>query len=398
MSAPKRADDFEVAIIGAGAAGAALGAVLARQGCKTALIDPREPHDRDFRAEKLTAAQWAQVGRLGLQADCRTVMTPEPVVWVARRGRLIEKRASGNLNFRYPSLVAALRRAAMAESALEFVPQRVCELAVAEDRQQIRLGDGRVLFARLAVISTGVGGFLPKSLDFRRKLVFAGHSVSVGFDLAPAGRQKFDFPALTYFGEKPSDALAYLSLFPIDEAMRGNLFVYRPASDPLLDALQRTPDAALSQLLPGLSRIIGLSAVQDAVSLRPVDLYRMENVRRPGIVLVGDAFGTACPASGSGLDKVFSDIVRLNSHLPSWLASPGMAADKIAAFYADPQKIAADASSLSRSRALRDMSTQPGLHWRLRRDLRFITQTARGKLRALLPVPAAQMADGAGLF
>ena len=254
---------------------------------------------------------------LGLQAACQPVLTPEPVVWVARRGRLIEKRASGNLNFRYPDLIVALRNAAVAEKTLEFIPQRVAELTVAEDTQQIRLGDGRKISARLAVIATGVGGFLPKSLGFRRRLVFAGHSVSVGFDLAPVGRERFDFPALTYFSEKPSDAMAYISLFPIGDAMRGNLFVYRAASDPLLDALQKTPDAALRLLMPGLAGVIGNSATRDAVALRPVDLYRMENVNRPGVVLIGDSFGTACPASGSGLDKVFSDVARLAAHFPA---------------------------------------------------------------------------------
>ena len=62
-----------------------------------------------------------------------------------------------------------------------------------------------------------------------------------------------------------------------------------------------------------------------------------------------------------------------------------MATEKIAAFYADPLKIAADAQSLSRSRNLREMTTQPGLPWRLRRDLGFVAQAARGQLRALLP-------------
>jgi hypothetical protein len=98
-------------------------------------------------------------------------------------------------------------------------------------------------------------------------------------------------------------------------------------------------------------------------------------------VLIGDSFGTACPASGSGLDKVFSDVARLSDHAPGWFATPGMGAEKISAFYDDPQKIAVNADSLARSRTLREMSTQAALPWRLRRDLRFYAQSARGIFR-----------------
>ncbi len=378
----EQAPEFAVAIVGAGAAGASLASVLARQGLRIALIDPRDPQKRDFRAEKLTAAQWAQVGEIGLQEVFRPALTLEPRVWVARRGRLIEKCFSGNHNFRYPALMDALRSETLARPNIEFIPQRVAEIVAGEDGQQVRLGDGRMVVARLVVIATGVGGFLPKELGYERRIVFAGHSVSVGFDMAPLGRKRFDFPALTYHGERPADRLAYLSLFPIREAMRANLFVYRGVDDPWLALMKSSPEAALRDIMPGLARLVGGFVVQDAVSLRPVDLYRMEKVRRPGVVLIGDAFGTACPASGSGLDKVFSDVAQLAAHLPEWLATPGMGTKKIASFYDDPRKIAADADSLSRSRNLREMTTQAALPWRLRRGLRYYAQQARGKIRA----------------
>jgi 2-polyprenyl-6-methoxyphenol hydroxylase-like FAD-dependent oxidoreductase len=381
-----RVQEYDVAIIGAGVAGASLGAVLARQGLRAALIDPRPPHQRDFRAEKLTPAQWERLGLLGLQAAARPALTEEPRVWVARRGRVIEKRASGNRNFRYPELVLALRSAARAGTGLDFFPERVAELTVGDDGQTIVLGDGRRLTARLAAIATGVGDALPRSLGFRRRLIFASHSLSAGFDIAPQGERRFAFPALTYFGEKPADRLAYLSLFPIGGAMRANLFLYRGPEDPWLATMLSTPEIALPRLMPGLNAVLGAFRVASPVAQRPADLFRMENCRRPGVVLIGDAFAAACPASGSGLDKVFSDVARLNAHLPGWLATPGIAAEKIAAFYADPQKIAVDAQSLKRSRDLREMTIHPGLPWRLRRDLGFIAQSARGKMREVLPL------------
>ena len=389
----ERSGEFAVAILGAGAAGASLAAVLARQGLKTALIEPRVPQERGFRAEKFTPAQWARIGDLGLQQALLPILTHEASVWIARRGRLIDKCASNNRNYRYPALVSALRKEALAQGPLEFMPRRAVEIIAGPDRQAIRLDDGRLVTARLAVIAMGVGGLPPKELGFERRLVFASHSVSIGFDLLPLGRKSFAFPALTYHGERPADRVAYLSLFPIENFMRGNLFVYRCLNDPWLKAIHAAPDAALRKIMPGLGPLIGDFAASEPVALRQVDLFRAENVRRPGVVLIGDSFGTACPASGSGLDTVFSDVARLVDHLPHWLATPGMGAEKIARFYDDPQKIAADAGSLARSRFLREMTIQPGLRWRMRRDIGFIAQAARGKLRAAIASGAIREAE-----
>ena len=68
------------------------------------------------------------------------------------------------------------------------------------------------------------------------------------------------------------------------------------------------------------------------------------------MVLVGDAFETTCPVTGTGTDKVFTDVERLcNIHIPAWLATDGMGVDKIAAFYDDPVKQACDAWSAAKA-------------------------------------------------
>ena len=67
-------------------------------------------------------------------------------------------------------------------------------------------------------------------------------------------------------------------------------------------------------------------------------------------MLVGDAFATTCPVAGTGTDKVFTDVGRLcNVHIPAWLATDGMDADKIAPFYDDPVKKACDAWSMAKA-------------------------------------------------
>ena len=52
------------------------------------------------------------------------------------------------------------------------------------------------------------------------RVISAGHSITIGFDLAPVGRAAFDFPALTFYPQRSTDRMAYLTLFPVGSAMR----------------------------------------------------------------------------------------------------------------------------------------------------------------------------------
>ena len=78
-------------------------------------------------------------------------------------------------------------------------------------------------------------------------------------------------------------------------------------------------------LWPGLRKLMGDFTVPSFVQIRPVDLYVTQGYRQNGVVLVGDAFSTSCPAAGTGARKVLVDVERLcNVHIPHWLATPGM--------------------------------------------------------------------------
>ena len=124
--------------------------------------------------------------------------------------------------------------------------------------------------------------------------------------------------------------------------------------------------------------------VTDDIKIRPVDLYITKGHRQPGVVLVGDAFATSCPAAGTGTGKVFTDVERLcNVHIPRWLASDGMGAEKITAFYDDPVKRACDSFSTDKAYYLRSLSLEDGWPWRARRWTRFLSQLGVGALRNL---------------
>src|SRR5690349_13927984 len=144
-------------------------------------------------------------------------------------------------------------------------------------------------------------------------------------------------------------------------------------------------DEALFALLPRLRHLIGGVEIC-GVKIRPVDLYLSKGYRQAGVVLLGDAFATSCPAAGTGCNKVFTDVERLcNVHIPRWLATPGMGADKIAAFYDDPVKRACDDFAADKAQQLKAFSLDMSLSGRLRRLSKFAGQAARGTVRGSLP-------------
>jgi hypothetical protein len=81
---------------------------------------------------------------------------------------------------------------------------------------------------------------------------------------------------------------------------------------------------------------------------------------------------------------VFTDVERLcNVHIPAWLATDGMAAEKIAAFYDDPVKRACDAWSAAKAYSFRSVSIENGLYWRAQRWTRFVAWFGEGIWRRL---------------
>lgn len=331
----------DIAIIGGGLAGSAAAAVLGRAGLSTVLIDPHTVYPWDFRCEKLGADQLAILNKTGLADAVMRASTHDGQVWVARFGYLIDKKISDQHGILYDDLVNTLR--AERPQDVAFVHAKATAVATSAERQRITLSDGEDISARLVVMANGLNKGLRRQIGIDNRVISAGHSITVGFDLAPVGRAAFDFPALTFYPQRSTDRMAYLTLFPVGSAMRANLMLYRSLDDPWFKQLRDTPEAALQALMPRLANITGEFKVVGPVKVRPADLYVAEGHRQPGVVLIGDAFSTSCPAAGTGTDKVFTDVERLcNVHIPNWLATPGMAQDKIEAFYDDPVKTACD--------------------------------------------------------
>ena len=392
--------DTDVAIIGGGLAGSTAAAMLGRAGIRAMLIDPHPIYPPDLRCEKLDGGQISILRKTGL-ADAILPATTcdgdtrDGKAWVARFGHLIDKRPGGQHGILYDDLVNTMR-AAIPQN-VPLIREKAVGLTITDDRQQVTLSNGTNISARLTVLAHGLSVALKDQVGIERTLTSPCHSITLAFDIKPRHAGAFDFAALTYYPERAADRMAYLTLFPIRTAMRANLMVYRNMDDPWLREMRSDPEQSLFALMPHLRRLTGDIEVIGPIKIRPADLYVSKGHRQAGIVLVGDAFATSCPAAGTGTGKVFNDVERLcNIHIPNWLGSPGMAADKVAQFYDDPVKCGFDNFSTSFAYQLRSMSIDEDFTWRLRRNLQFVIRAAIGAARQLGMIAVADQVASEG--
>ncbi|TPK73742.1 FAD-dependent monooxygenase [Mesorhizobium sp. B2-3-14] len=359
------ATSVDVAIVGAGLAGTTLATALGKAGRKVALIDPHRVHHDEFRAEKTRLEQMQLFDRLGLGPVINTLVTPTNEIQVFRFGQLFERKESTEFGFSYGPLVNGLREALPPQVLL--MVGKVAEVSTAPNWQRLVLTDGTILAARLLVVATGYSEAIRRAIGVERVEQSKAHSLVIGFDLA-VSPQQFGPRSLTFYPGRVRDRIPFLTVFRIGNRMRANLFVYRTVADPWTQAFRASPQQMLLQLMPEIALHCGDFAVNSPVELRQVSLTTTSGHRRDGVIFIGDAFSTTCPAQGDGIHRALTDVDRLcSTYIPLWLATPGMGSGKVSAFYDDPIKIAADEKAMRSSLYAKAIATEIGLAWRIRR-------------------------------
>jgi 2-polyprenyl-6-methoxyphenol hydroxylase-like FAD-dependent oxidoreductase len=387
----------DVVIAGGGLGGSLAAAMLGRAGIDAVMIDPHGVYPPDFRCEKLDGPQTAILMKTGIGEAVLAAGTPDEEAWVARMGRLVERRRGDQHGILYDTLVNTVR--AQIPHGTRFLRSRVADIATSPGLQTVTLGSGETISCRLVVLANGLNNALRQSIGLGRNVISPCHSVTIGFNVRPLARAQFPFSSLTFYGVAPRTRIAYLTLFPVGDVMRANFMLYRDIHDPWLEAFRENPRAVMAEAMPGLEALTGDYEVFGHVKIRPADLYVTTASARSGLVLVGDAFATSCPAAGTGAGKALNDVERLcNEHIPHWLATPGMGAEKITAFYADPVKRAYDAHSIEKAYFLRSLSTEEGFGWQVRRWMRVAASHVRQarRQRGRFHAPAIETPDPAG--
>lgn len=341
----------DVLIVGAGLAGTAAATVLGRSGLRVVLLDTVDPLPYCFKAEKLSLDQVERFRRLGLR-------NVEPC------------------GFFYHDLVNDLRGQLPAE--VDFRVANVESIVTGPETQTLIAENGIEFQTRLVVISAGRSGHLLKQLNIKRRMLSRQHSMAFGFTVAPRDASRLDFDELVFKANHIETRIAFLSLFRIGQIMRANMFAFWDAGDPRTREFLAGPVSTIERLLPDVSRKTGPLRLVGHVDRCPTHLQTAEGHVQAGVVLIGDSFQTNCPATASGMTKVLNDVECLcNFHLPGWLSTPGMGAEKIAQFYDDPRKTSYDRDSWRLAMTMRRAAVNASLPWRLRRQARSWKRTVQ---------------------
>ncbi|ODM73057.1 FAD-dependent oxidoreductase [Bradyrhizobium elkanii] len=376
--------EADVAIVGAGLAGSLARAVLARAGYRVILIDKRSIPPDEFRVEKIAGRQIDILRRLGFIDDVEAIAAPYDRVLNIRSGKLVDIGVGRSYGISYANLVNMAR--GLTPDASSFLLDQVTNVSCSEQSQQLTLASGRRVVSRLVILATGMTNVLGHSVGMRRRMLAARHSVSFGFTIARPDNAPFDFDALTCYGEEATDGVDYLSLFPMSGGMRANLFMFRDPTDPIMRELRRDTRRTLLRLMPGLQPYLGDFEVVGQVQNWVMDLTVTEGHLRPGVVLIGDAFQTNCPAAGTGVGRLLVDVERLcTDYVPRWLETAGMGVDKIAQFYSDRDKLAADQHSLQLASFRQALTLNTDMRWNLRRKLHFLRRMITHRVDRIHP-------------
>ena len=342
----------DVVVVGAGLGGSLAAAALSRASFDVVVVDRHAMYPADFRAEQLVGSQVNALRRLGLLEGLVGQTAPMPSATAACYGKIIDATHCAHYGLRYENMVNAARSLTV---GARFVTGRVAQVATGPELQKATLADGTVIEARLIVLATGPNSDdLLSSLGIQRTMLSENHSLTLGFDVKTVLRH-----ILVYYGERAGDRMDYLTVFPIGDTMRANLFCYRDASDPWVRSFKLNPKQALVDIMPSLERTLGSFEVLGKVQVRPNSLQRADNVRKQaGVILIGDAYQSSCPAVGAGIGRILADVEALCRLVPSWLATPGMGPGKIGQFYKDPEKCGFDAKVLRDAEYRRALCTQ----------------------------------------
>lgn len=372
----------DVAIVGGGIAGSTAAVLLQNAGINAILIDPHEVLPKDFRCEKFNRDQMEMLERIGISDNIYSDCTYIEDIWIARQGKLVNKMTYQHYGFSYETAINAIRNYLTKPEKL--VLGKVKSIEPGKTKQKLVLTNGTEINAKLVIMANGLNPGLRKQLDISQTMLSKQHEMAIGFDIEPINGNEFKFDSFTFWPEKASEKLAYFTAFKSADSFRVNTFGYWEKNDVFMQDIKKTPEKALTTLMPNLGNIIGEFKVAGRVHIRPVDLYQNHPEECDGIVFVGDAYSTSCPGAGTGTTKAVIDVdILCSKYIPTWLNKNEISAETLSEFYQDEAKLQSDASSLHEAYFLKSLSLEKSIIWGARRWMRYFYHLGKGAMSGM---------------
>jgi len=314
---------FDVLVVGAGLAGAALAAALRGSPLKVGVVEarpPSRPSGWDARIYAISPANADFLSAIGIWQHL------DPARIAPVYDMEIHGDAGGRLDFSaYDSglreLAWILESSQMQRELWETIkrqhnvtllcPAQPAALAIDDSAARLTLADGRHLEARLIVAADGRDSWVREAAGIgARHTPYGEKGVVANFRCQLAHRNT----AFQWF--RADGVLAYL---PLPEQQMSMVW---SAPDAIADELVALPPDALCARVAaaGGERLGRLEPVTPAAAF-PLRLMRVDSVVRPRLALIGDAAHAIHPLSGHGINLGYQDARVLADQLaalPAW--------------------------------------------------------------------------------
>lgn len=354
----------DVIVVGAGLSGSLAAIMLHERGFQVTVVDRYAAYPAEFRAEQLVGDQIQVLRNIGLDDELIDASRIVPRARNFSLGKQLSSVMAPHYGMPYQEIVQTLR--SRIPKDVQFIVGRVSDIE-SGSTSIVRLDDGQAITAKLVVMATGLNTKLSRKLGVAYDSVSVKHSTTIGFDIRSSKCTAADSSVLVYYGNSLHDGIDYLTIFPCRNILRGNLFLYRDSHDPWIRQLRQAPRETLLEAMPALADELGEFTVEQ-VQCRTSDVAVANQHQRDGIVYIGDAFQTPCPAAGTGISRLLVDVERLTIHATRWFAANDTSAASLRSYYNDPVKRRSDRAAIKEARFRRAISTNGSLFWAMQRQ------------------------------